>query len=275
MEQVGSASEDEFSRPAGEIEQTRRDNAFRAEVASALASDTTALGDVWRGRQGGLSAEEMAEARGTEKTNWVWLYDRAISAILEGDLPTAPTVAQHSARNVRRLLKNNAFSTNVRDVLGADLAVLDDRASDPGARADAERVARVATAQAEDAATAGIYVYTLPHYLRYPFEPESGHTLFKVGRTDRDSVQRFREQTRTTALPEDPVLLRVYPTSTDSTAATERQFHELLEAADHDRSTARTGGREWFLTSVRFLDAIAGALGLDVQRISDLADYTE
>jgi hypothetical protein len=263
-------SEDAFPPVAG-----GRDQRFWNEVAAALANDETALGVVWRGRQEGLTPEAMAAARGTENTNWIWNSDRAIKTITEGDLPTAPSVAQHSVRNVKRLLKDPTLSPSTRDVLVADLAVLEERATDPGARADEEREARVATVQAETAATAGIYVYALPHYLRFPYEPESGHTLFKVGRTDRDSVQRFREQTRTTALPEDPVLLRVYPTSTETTVGMERQFHELLEAADHDRSTARTGGREWFLTSVRFLDAIASALKLEIQRVSDLADFTE
>jgi hypothetical protein len=135
-------------------------------------------------------------------------------------------------------------------------------------RAAVDKEARLATTEAEAAASAGIYVYTLPHYWHYPFDLETGRTLLKVGRSDRDAIRRFREQTRTTALPEDPILLRVYLTDVDS-APVERQFHELLEAAGHDRSTARTGGREWFLTSLRFLDQIAIALKLDTHYALD------
>jgi len=50
------------------------------------------------------------------------------------------------------------------------------------------------------------------------------------------------------------------------------RFHRLLESADHARSTARTGGNEWFLTSVRFLDEIANTLGLERQDVGELGD---
>jgi hypothetical protein len=51
-------------------------------------------------------------------------------------------------------------------------------------------------------------------------------------------------------------------------------FHRLLDAASHERSPGRDGGSDWFLTSVRFLDAIASTFGFDVQRVNDLADVT-
>jgi hypothetical protein len=72
-------------------------------------------------------------------------------------------------------------------------------------------------------------------------------------------------------LPEDPVRLRIYPTGDDDASAQERVFRQLLEATDHDRSAARTGGTEWFLTTVRFLDQIADTLGLEILEVN-LAD---
>lgn len=96
----------------------------------------------------------------------------------------------------------------------------------------------------------------------------------KVGKSDRDVVKRFREQTRTTALPEEPVLLRIYQPGENSLdiSILEKKFHSLLEAADHDRSAARTGGTEWFLTSLRFLDEIANTLSLKIS-INDQISY--
>ena len=90
----------------------------------------------------------------------------------------------------------------------------------------------------------------------------------KVGKSDRDVITRFREQTRTTALPEEPVLLRIYEVSNSESELSEIEkiFHSLLESADHDRSTARTGGTEWFLTSLKFLDKIADTLKMKVTR---------
>jgi len=164
------------------------------------------------------------------------------------------------------------MSTATRTVLSERLDALEHDASDPVARASEEQEALTATATAEEHAVPGVYVYSLPHYLRYPYDA-SGRTLLKVGRADQSVIRRFREQVRTTALPEDPVLLRIYVVpEPNECLRVERQFHRLLEAADHDRSTARTGGTEWFLSSVRFLDEIADTLGLDRRVVADALD---
>jgi hypothetical protein len=154
------------------------------------------------------------------------------------------------------------------------LSILETRAADPNARAAEEKRAVDVSVEVEEHAVPGIYVYALPHYVRHPYDEESHRTLLKVGMANRSVIRRFREQTRTTALPEDPVLLRVYMTGDDDAPEKERVFHRLLEAADHDRSTARTGGTEWFLTSVRFLDEVALTLGLEIRDVVDLADFS-
>jgi hypothetical protein len=167
------------------------------------------------------------------------------------------------------------LSDAARRDLQSRLALLEERASDPTARKVEDERAVEATSAAEDHGVPGIYVYALPHYVRHPYDEESGRTLLKVGRADRSVITRFRQQTRTTALPEDPVLLRVYPTVEDDSSRFERKFHALLEAADHDRSKARTGGTEWFLTSLRFLDEIATTLGLEVRDITHLGELLD
>jgi hypothetical protein len=175
-------------------------------------------------------------------------------------------------RTLRRFLKDHDMSAPAMAVLRDRLDILESRAADPYARQVEDEEARAVTARAEAQAEPGIYVYSLPHYIRHPYDEESGRTLLKVGYTDRDMIRRFREQIRTTALPEDPVLLRVYPCLPGESAGLESKFHGLLEAASHDRSTARTGGTEWFLTSTRFLDKIAETLGLEVRDVSDLGE---
>jgi hypothetical protein len=129
-----------------------------------------------------------------------------------------------------------------------------------------------ASTELEKKSTPGVYVYSLMHYLTYPYDPDSGRTLMKVGMSDRDVIKRFRDQTRTTALPEEPVLLRIYESTTggSSLLEAEKSFHNLLEAADHDRSSARTGGTEWFLTSLKFLDKIAETLNMKATTNQDL-----
>jgi hypothetical protein len=157
-------------------------------------------------------------------------------------------------------------------VIRQNVAVVESRAESEAAREVEDKEALIVTSQAEAQAIPGVYVYALPHYLRYPYDAESGRTLLKVGRSDRSVIRRFHNQTRTTALPEDPVLLRIYPTLDADSLAREQQFHNLLEAADHDRSRARTGGTEWFLTSLRFLDTVAETVGLEKREIYDPGD---
>lgn len=241
----------------------------RKELENALQEDEALLGEVWRRRQAGESAEEIQAARGASRPNFVWSYERVLKALLEGNLPSAPTVTLQVARAFRGFLTRTSLSAEAGSFLKHNLLILETRAASEVAREHEDKEARAVTSQAEAQAIPGIYVYALPHYLRYPYDEESGRTLLKVGMSNRSVLQRFHDQTRTTALPEDPVLLRIYPTLDETGVAKERQFHELLEAADHERSRARTGGTEWFLTSLRFLDAVARTVSLEINDVYD------
>ncbi|MEX0874587.1 MAG: hypothetical protein WD646_00270 [Actinomycetota bacterium] len=241
----------------------------RLELERVLEADTSLLGEVWRRLQAGETAEQIQAARGASMPNFVWTYRRMIDALLTGDLPSAPTVALGCARRFRSLLRSTAFSPQTEEMLRTNLAILEVSAANEVARSLEDKEAKEATQRAEAQAIPGIYVYSLPHYLRHPYDEQANRTLFKVGHSNRSAIQRFRQQTRTTALPEDPVLLRIYPTTDDDAVAKESLFHGLLEAADHDRSTARTGGTEWFLTSLRFLDQIAASVGLEARRVGE------
>jgi hypothetical protein len=83
----------------------------------------------------------------------------------------------------------------------------------------------------------------------------------KVGKSDSDVIRRFRQQERNTALPEDPRLLRVY-TGIEDKGDVEKRIHALLSAADHRRNRSRAAGTEWFLTNLKFLDALAADMQL-------------
>jgi hypothetical protein len=216
-----------------------------------------------------LDADAIAEQLGVGTSSFVWNYRRTIRALLDNDLPTAPTVALAAARTFRSILKIASLSAAARSYLQSTLDELDRRANDVERREEEVQRAQEQTQKAEARNEIGIYVYALPHYLRYPFEPDSGRTLLKVGRSDSDVIARFRTQTRTTALPEEPILLRIYRTLGAASTPVENNFHRLLEAADHGRSVARSAGREWFLTSTRFLDEIARVLGLEAEIVND------
>jgi hypothetical protein len=243
------------------------------ELDAALMADTSTLGDVWRLLAEGKTPPEIATQLGANTTGFVASYRSHAEVVLGRRAPReAPTMAMGASRVIQRLIKNNTFSLETVAYLAELRARLDGFATNDHGRAREELVAREETAAAEQTDAAGVYVYSLPHYLRYPYDPDSGHTLFKVGHSAHSATKRFIEQTRTTALPEDPILLRIY--RSDDSAALETQMHMLLSAADHSRSAARMGGTEWFLTTTRFLDAIAGVLSVEVQVVPNFGEGT-
>lgn len=226
---------------------------------------------MYRGLQRGLDAGSIAAELeiATSPSTFVWNHERVVKALLDGNLPTAPTVALGAARRFKSILRLTTLSASARSYLETNLRELERRANDVTARVVEIKHAQEQTQAAEARNDIGIYVYALPHYLRYPFEPDSGRTLMKVGRSDSDVIMRFRNQTRTTALPEEPILLRIYRTDASTTAQIESAFHRLLEAADHSRSVSRSAGREWFVTSTRFLDEVASVMKLSVEVVND------
>ncbi len=254
------------SPQAAPVGPVRPSDEVRAELVALVAADTSRLGEVYRGLQRG----QIAAGLGVGSSNFVWNYNRNAGALVDGDQWTAPTVALGTARKFRSMLRSAGLSPATRRYLEANLAELKRRANDETPRVVEVQRAQEQTEQAEARNETGIYVYALPHYLRYPFEPDSGRTLMKVGPSDSDLIQRFRNQTRTTALPKEPILLRIYRTDqTVANATVESDFHRLLEAADHTRSVARTDGREWFVTSTRFLDEVARVMRLPVVVVNE------
>ncbi|KHJ74168.1 GIY-YIG nuclease family protein [Rhodococcus sp. Chr-9] len=247
-------------RPSAEV---------RAELVAFLERDPKLLGVVYRLLQADRSADEIASKLEVSTSTFVWMHERQIRSLLDGDLPTAPTVALQVARKFRSVLKAGEWSNECTAYLQHNLAELERRATDESARSVEVQQAKSQTEEAEARNEVGIYVYALPHYLLHPYEADSGRTLMKVGRSDSDVIVRFRNQTRTTALPEEPILLRIYRTAPGAATQAEATFHRLLEAADHHRSVARTAGREWFVTNPRFVDEVAQALGFDAVVVNE------
>lgn len=255
--EVGSAS-------AHGVGAVRSTDSVRSELVEFLNKDESRLGEVYRLLERGLSADEIASELKVTTSSFVWNYNQTLKALLDGDLPQKPTVVLGVGRKFRALVKRGGLSPNTTKYLQANLAELERLADDPTARVVESEEVKQQTEAAESQNVVGIYAYALPHYLRYPFNPDTGHTLLKVGRSDSDVIQRFRNQVRTTALPEEPVLLRIYKTDGRSNGDTEKTFHDLLVAAGHGRSAVKTAGREWFVTSTRFLDAVGRALEMPV-----------
>lgn len=241
----------------------------RAEIVSFLLADQTRLGATYRAEQDGLTDDQIMELFGIQTTGLLWKMRRMFKVLFDANIPTAPAVVLSSERKIRAMLANWPWSGEAQSYFAELQDALAVQASNPEARVREDVAAGRQTAAVEAQGRPGIYVYTLPHYYRYPYDPESGRTLLKVGHSGAKMIARFREQTRTTALPEEPILLRVYPVcDEESSAMIERKFHDLLKGADHNRPFTRSAGQEWFLTSERLLDAIAQVLGLPIHIVN-------
>lgn len=149
-----------------------------------------------------------------------------------------------------------------------DLKTKSEQAADAHRSANIER-ASAATRNMERHRVAGIYLYTLPHYLRHPIQPSndpdsSDKTLLKVGMSEVDARGRVRQQA-VTGLPEPPVLLRVFTCGDRPMAEVEATMHRLLGAFDHNPNRLRGAGKEWFLTSLQALDELASVLELTTE----------
>ena len=115
-------------------------------------------------------------------------------------------------------------------------------------------------------------LWAVPTYLIVPAKVDPERFWLKIGQTGRVVSKRVSEQLRSTAMPEDPVILRVYTdpkgeavSSEVDYSALEKKFHKLLMSAGHSKTSAKSGGTEWFATTLEFLDEIAETLELDIE----------
>lgn len=238
----------------------------RTEVEALLEADESLLGRVYRYDRDGLTPQQMGEEERFATFSFAYKYLAFIRGLITGEVPTSPTVSKELGAKVRAWLKRREVSPQLREELTTYERLLSSRADDKVAQAEETEVAVETSKRAEASGTPGIYVYTLPHYLRYPYDPATGRTLLKVGHSAVDAYYRATSQGRLTALPEDPILLRIYPV--EASASVERTFHSWLRDADHPGSRADRGGSEWFVTSTKFLDRVAQSMGLDVQIVN-------
>lgn len=239
----------------------------QAEVEAILANDDTLLGRIYRYDLEGLTPIEIAEAEGNASPGFVYGYRMTLRALLSDEIPNSTNIALAAARRVRKWLKTVPLSAELRADLEALEQKLTSKADNVEAQLEEAEGAVKASEAAEAKGTPGIYVYTLPHYVRHPVDPDTGKTFLKVGHSAKDAYYRAGSAGRLTALPEDPILLRIYPVA--ESAAAEKKFHDWLRDADHVAARTKRGGAEWFLTSTKFLDRIAKSLDLDIEIVNE------
>ncbi len=245
---------------------------YRTEIEASLDSERVMMGDVFRLKREGADVQSIAaEMKIPERRVRTRLAEiRTLQECRE--LTDRPTEAARRARRVRGFINRNSGRLSGQAVARLEVLAKDhERIS-----RDEDAIARE-TRSAEESSTsipegvAGIYVYTYPHYLKCPVLPSEdedagSRTYLKIGLSKTDVRQRVQQQ-GTTALPELPVILRIYTCPDGSLSEVETRIHRHLNAVDHSPVNRRGNGvgTEWFLTHLSCVDSTAGLLGLSTE----------
>lgn len=247
-----------------------------AELNQALQASNGVLGKVARAMADGItSPTELAGMGAGANSGHSGNLARVVRYVQDGIPPTAPSRAAKTRRSIGGLLRDNpGLSAEAVTYLQTLREQVDNIEKDDDARAG--EASQLSKASEELTQTVeklgGVYVYTFPTYLMVPAKIDPERFWLKIGQTGRVVEKRVSDQLRSTAMPEDPVILRVYTDpkgdevgSEVDYAALEKKFHKLLMSAGHSKTSARSGGTEWFATTLEFLDEIAETLDLDIE----------
>jgi len=248
---------------------------LREELAAALRNNDGQLGKVFALLEGGaVSNRDLVEGGAAANQGAAANLRVTVKAVLDGLIPAAPSVAAQSGRSIGGLLKDNpnlspAARMHLERLRGELDAIATNTKAIEAEDKDLERQSKVLEKSLEN--LPGVYVYTLPSFLRVVQKADPERFWFKVGMTERVAGVRIGEQMRATGLPEDPVIARVYRHAVRSPREIEADFRRLLEAAGHSRAPGRHAGVEWYATNLGFVDVIAAVLGCEIAA-NDLDD---
>ena len=253
------------------------DARYREEIEKALEQDDQRIGDVWRERRKQQSrdpdVDAIVKALGLKITarGMVYCRLRYIDTLREEVRKMdSPIAAAQTARMIANFIKRHSqLSEDTKTRLEKLKAKHQQVLSSSDARENEEREIEEESAK-RSKGIPGIYVYSLPHYLKYPVEPtedEDGsnpRTYLKIGMSETNMEARVQRQA-TTALPEPLIILRQYTCSDKNIKQIEEKIHRHLNDADHNQNRRRGSGTEWFLTHLTFIDSTADLLGLSIE----------
>jgi hypothetical protein len=247
-----------------------------SELNQALQASTGVLGKVARAMAEGItSPTALANMGAGANSGHSGNLSRVVRYVQLGIPPTAPSRAAQTGRSIGGLLRDNPnLSSDAVRYLQELRELVDSIEKSDDARAgEASQLSQASEELTQKVEKlGGVYVYTFPTYLIVPAKVDPERFWLKIGQTGRVVSRRVSEQLRSTAMPEDPVILRVYTDpkgeavgSDVDYVALEKKFHKLLMSAGHSKTSAKSGGTEWFATTLEFLDEIAETLELEIE----------
>lgn len=242
------------------------------ELNNMCRKDDKALGRVFTLLESGLTSnQEIVDAGGGGNAGAVGINRQILDAILLGKIPKSSNISTYAYRAINRLNSAN-------DPISAELAIyLKDLVTDLKSTALDEKAIRQSVLEAEKESkslekllttvTNAVYVYSYPTYLRVGTADDPELYWFKIGYTGSEVGSRILAQVRQTAMPEDPVIVRVYHKPGYASSEIESKFHQTLDAFRQQRSSSNSkkAGKEWFATDLERLDAIAKLLEMVVE----------
>lgn len=238
-------------------------------IRKIILQDQGFMGDVARGVTNGLSYDKIAEnaSHKTTMMTFVWLK---VIRTLTGKIPydsLKPPVKKNVYHKAKQYVQSSTLTTAEREHLQTIVDTWNHENNvtpEPTVQQKPEpdttqRVKPEPQTESKTARKPGVYVYSYNLYLENPVSFEDKRTLFKVGASEYNVESRIATQQNKTPVPDDMTVLRVFECS--DAIKEEKKFHRLLTAAGHAHDT-NTGGTEWFLTWLEFIDAIGESLGL-------------
>jgi len=245
---------------------------IREELSEMLRQNEGQIGLVYELWSKGAKKNKEFVDKGAAANSGAAANIRAtIEAVMEGIIPSGPTVAVIARSAVNGLIRRNSqISKPTKQYLEALLQRLSERAYDQESRdveekdfaEESERI------QKELGRRSGVYVYTFPMCLRDVKMTEPDRWLYKIGKSDGAVLRRILNQS--TGMPEAPVLLRVYLHKTLLPIEVEKNFRKALLAAGHEsvrtldkKLASKRGAKEWFATRLEFLDQVGELLGCE------------
>ena len=261
--------------------------AVRQNIEECLDTQAHFVEKLWKLRKNDqtISAGQLADQLGISVGT---VYDilRTLSAIEEEKIPGSSSTALIVRGRIRGFLDKHdkVLNHEAKGYLESLWNKCHDIARNQTKIEQEQAQQEDDTARAEELKIPGIYVYTLPHYQKYPVrvsddDREGNRTLLKVGKSNVDAKKRVADQ-NVTGLPEIPILLRIYGqdnfgNSMDKWRNIEDKFHETLIKFGHFRNkrpNERGAGQEWFLTDIYALDQLAIILGLEIKYRQNLGE---
>lgn len=100
----------------------------RAELAALIEADQSRLGDVYRMTARGLTPPQIAQELGVDSSGFVSNNRSIAKALVEGTMPSGPSVAKQVASSVRGLMRKARVSTQARSYVDDLLAALEEAA---------------------------------------------------------------------------------------------------------------------------------------------------